>query len=120
VPDFTGSYSASDRWITEAAPATVLSTLATALGAIADQGSIEASLGSPLAMRVWGFLTPTKKVPIRVKITATDTGAGTEINAHAISNQNWYAVSVSPLAQRIYNRGFQALFAKLRRAAPPA
>jgi hypothetical protein len=80
---------------------------------------IEADVGSPLAMRLWGALSPASKVPMRVRIQTAPAETGTRVNVEASSRQGWYAGQVRKLAGRVYDRGFTELFSRLRTAAPP-
>ena len=120
VPDFSGAYTSSDTWTTAGGAAQVLPRFAATIGLATTTDPVEGEIGSRLAMRLWGLMIPTRKIPLRVCITTTPTDAGTRVEVEAASNQGWYAVSASSLSARIYDRGFRDLFARLRAAAPPA
>lgn len=120
MPDYTGAYRSTDSWVTRGSPADVLPRLAAVVGAtVTSDGAVETTVGSRVAMRLWGVLIPTRKIPLRVRLTAAQAESGTRVSAEATSNQGWYAMSVSRMASRIYERGFAELFNRLREVAPP-
>ena len=121
MPDFSGQFQADDSWLAAGTADEVMARLASCVEATTPAAGepLVVELGSRLAMRVLGFLTPTKKVPIRLTVETVDSGRGTQVIVHAVTNQGWYAMSASRLTNRIYDKALQELLATLRRAAPP-
>lgn len=121
MPDFSGQFVADDSWLTAGPADEVMARLASSVEAAPPHPGepLVVELGSRLAMRALGFLTPAKKVPIRLTVETVDNDRGTQVIVHAVSNQGWYAMSASRLTNRIYDRALQQLLATLRQAAPP-
>ena len=122
MPDFSGQFRVSDSWLTTGSSDQAMACLAQIFAATPPQSGqpLETEVGSRLAMRSLGFLTPPSKVPLRVIIEAVEHDQGTRVMVQAVSNQGWYAMSSSRLTDRVYDRAFKELLAALRQAAPPA
>jgi hypothetical protein len=121
VPDFSGQFRISESWLAAGHADEVMARLACSIEPSPPSAgyALEANLGSRFAMRSLGFLTPSRKVPIRLMVEAVESEQGTQVIVQAVSNQGWYAMSGSRLTTRIYHRAFGELLDNLRRAAPP-
>jgi hypothetical protein len=122
VPDFSGQYRVDESWRTAGNAEEVISRVARSLG-VPTPGPgqpLEIELGSRLAMRSLGFLTPPRKAPVRLMVDFVPRDQATQLMVRAVSNQGWYAMSASRFTTRMYDRAFGELLGRLRQAAPPA
>ena len=125
MPDMYARESWTTSWITAGPIENVMNALMTGLLSYRLQvisqttNQVVGVIGSRLALRILGFMTPVNKWPIKVQLdVAPSSEDGVRVEAVAVSDPGWYLARVGQLAARSYEKSFDELARRLHEAAP--
>ena len=125
MSDQAGRYERSESWTSAGSAKTVLSALRETAeargGRIEQESETEADLllGSRTSYRIWGMFSSVKSRPMRLHLSVSPTSTdAVRVSVEAMSDPGWYAVNVTPLSSRQFEKAFDQLFDALRQAAP--
>jgi hypothetical protein len=124
MPNLSGSSEKSGSWQVTASAQDAISLAVRAVGGqmkeMQRETKTQLSVGSRLAYRVLGFLTPDRMMPMQINIEAVPVSTGTlRLTVRASSDEGWYLIQVSGIAARLYQRAFDRIFWSVESALSP-
>ncbi len=124
MPNLSGSFEKSGSWQVTASAQEAISIAVHAVGGqmkeMQRETNAQLSVGSRLAFRLLGFLTPDRMMPMQINIEAVPVSSGIlRLTVRASSDEGWYLIQVSGIAARLYQRAFDRIFLSVESAVSP-
>jgi hypothetical protein len=111
MPNLSGSFEKSGSWQVTASAQNAISLAVRAVGGqfegMQGESNARLSVGSRLAYRVLGFLTPARMMPMQINIEAVPVSSRIlRLTVRASSDEGWYLMQVAGIPARLYQRAF--------------
>ena len=75
--------------------------------------SLSVSLGSRSALRIWGLLAGTKRLPLKLSVSLSALDDGTLVDLHFVSDEGFYLIR-APWAADAYSRAYDRIVSQLK------
>jgi hypothetical protein len=122
--NLSGSFEKSDSWQVAASAQSAISLAVRAMGGqiegMQGENNARLSVGSRLAYRLLGFLTPARTMPMQINIEAVPVSSGIlRLTVRASSDEGWSLIQVAGIAARLYQRAFDRRLRSVETAVSP-